>query len=52
MLTRFWEEPHRVSQFKLNLFPASAGGLNLNHGLSTVSFTLELGNLSPSDGER
>ena len=51
MLIRFLEEPHRVSQFKLNLFSVSAGSLNLKHSLSTVGFTLELGNLSVSEGE-
>lgn len=51
VLIRFLEEPHRVSQFKLNLFSVSAGSLNLKHSLSTVGFTLELGNLSVSEGE-
>ena len=51
VLIRFLEEPHRVSQFKLNLFSVSVGGLNLNRGLSTVGFILELGNLSLSEGE-
>ena len=51
VLIRFLEEPHRVSQFKLNLFSVSADGLNLNHDLSTVGFTLELGNLSLLEGE-
>ena len=36
VLIRFLEEPHRVSQFKLNLFSVSAGGLNLNHDLSLL----------------